>query len=102
MYIQVVNFQLEDLSETEYRVHCSQVAPAFAELPGLVSKVWLANREANTYGGVYTWADRRAMEEYRKSELFGAVAANAHLANVTSAGFGVLDEPTRVTNGLAA
>jgi quinol monooxygenase YgiN len=102
MHIQIVNFHLQDLSDAQYRAHCSAVAPAFAELPGLLSKVWLASREANTYGGVYTWADRTAMEEYRQSELFGALAANPGLVNVTSAGFEVLEDPTRVTHGLAA
>ena len=102
MHIQVVNFHLNDLSDAEYRALCDKAAPAVADVPGLISKVWLENRSTNTYGGVYTWEDREAMEQYRESELFGAVAANPHFAEVSSTDFGVLEGPTSVTRGLAA
>lgn len=101
MHIQIINFHLRDLSEAEYRAHCDEVAPAFAEVPGLISKVWLANRATNTYGGVYTWASREKMEEYAKGDLFKAVATNPNLAGITSIDFDVLEDPTSVTRGLA-
>jgi heme-degrading monooxygenase HmoA len=101
MHVQIVNFHLEGISEADFRAHCDEVAPAFAEVPGLISKVWLANRSTNTYGGVYTWASREAMEEFAKSDLFRAVATNPNLASITSTDFDVLEEPTSVTRGLA-
>jgi heme-degrading monooxygenase HmoA len=101
MHIQVINFHLNDLSEAEFRALCEEIAPAFGEVPGLISKVWLANPSTNTYGGVYTWERREAMEEFRKSELFSAVATNANFADITSLDFGVLENPTNVTRGLA-
>src|SRR5437868_11831143 len=72
MHIQIITFHLRGVSEPDYRALCDEVAPAFAEVPGLVSKVWLANSTTNTYGGVYTWASREAMETFAKSELFKA------------------------------
>ena len=57
MHIQVVNFHLNDLSDAEFRGLCDEVAPAFAEVPGLISKVWLENASTNTYGGIYTWEE---------------------------------------------
>ena len=101
MYIQVVNFQLNGLSEEEYTDLCTQLAPAIAALPGLISKVFLADRENNTYGGVYTWRDRQAMEDFTRTDIFNAVVTHPNLANITSKDFGVLEEPTRVTHGLA-
>jgi heme-degrading monooxygenase HmoA len=101
VHIQIINFHLKGIGEAEYRAQCDEVAPAFAELPGLISKVWLANRATNTYGGVYTWASREKMEEYAKSDLFKAVATNPNLAGITSIDFGVLEDPTSVTRGLA-
>jgi len=100
MHIQIINFHLKGVSEADFRALCDEVAPAFAEVPGLISKVWLANRTTNTYGGVYTWATREAMEEYAKSDLFKAVATNPNLADITSIDFDVLEEPTSVTRGL--
>ena len=101
MHIQIVNFQLKDLSEEDYVKSCEQEASAFAELPGLISKVWLANRETNTYGGVYTWQDRQAMENYTKSELFNSMTTDPNIVDITSKDFAVLEGPTRVTRGLA-
>jgi quinol monooxygenase YgiN len=101
MHIQVVNFNLHGMSATEYRHLCDELAPVFAEMPGLVSKVWLADEEANTYGGVYTWVDRAAMDAYLRSDVFSAVAANPSFANITSTDFEVLESPSRVTRARA-
>jgi heme-degrading monooxygenase HmoA len=101
MHVQVINFHLNGVGESDYRAVCDEVAPAFAEVPGLISKVWLANRATNTYGGVYTWAGREAMEEFAKSDLFKAVATNPNFAGITSIDFDVLEDPTSVTRGLA-
>jgi heme-degrading monooxygenase HmoA len=101
MHVQVIKFHLKDVSEDDFRAHADEAAPVFAVLPGLISKVWLANRATNTYGGLYTWASREAMEEYAKSDLFKAIATNPGLADVTSIDFDVLEEPTSVTRGLA-
>jgi heme-degrading monooxygenase HmoA len=102
MHIQIINFQLKDLSEDEYINLCEQVAPSFAAVPGLISKVFLADRETGTYGGVYTWQDRAAMEAFAGTDLFAAVANNPNLSGLTSRDFAVLDGPTAVTRGLAA
>jgi quinol monooxygenase YgiN len=102
MHIQVVNFHLRDLSDARFREICDDIAPAFAEVPGLHAKVWLANPAANRYGGVYTWASREAMQDYLQSDLFHAVATNPNFVDVTSADFEVLEGPTGVTHGLAA
>ena len=51
MHIQVINFNLEGINRAEYEVVCEELAGAFAALPGLISKHWLADKENNTYGG---------------------------------------------------
>ncbi len=100
MHVQIVNFRLEGIGEEDYRRHCEAIAPAFANLPGLVSKTWLANPDTNTYGGVYVWRSREAMEDYKKTDIYKGMLANPHLDGVTSKAFGVLENPTRVTSGL--
>ena len=69
MAIQVVNFNLEGITHEEYTGAAKEVAPAFKELSGLRSKVWLSDEENNTYGGVYTWEDHHSMENYLNSCL---------------------------------
>ena len=102
MYIQIVNFNLKEMSEAEFRQLCDELAPTFAAVPGLQSKVWLADPATNTYGGVYTWQDRQAMQNYVQSDLFKAVATHPNFINITAKEFGVLEGPTRVTRGLIA
>ncbi len=70
MHIQIINFNLKDVSEEDYRNLCDQLAPKFADLPGLVSKAWLADSASNTYGGVYVWQDRESMVDFTKTDLF--------------------------------
>ena len=99
MHIQIVNFNLKDLSQENFDKLCDQLAPVWAEIPGLQKKVWLANAATNTYGGVYFWRDREAMETYAKSELFHDIATHPNLVNITSTDFTIIEGPTRVTHG---
>ena len=99
MHIQIVNFQLKGISEEDYRRQCEVIASAFANLPGLTSKTWLADPETNTYGGVYVWRDLQAMEDYTRTDLYKGILANPHFDNITVKDFAVLEDPTRVTRG---
>lgn len=101
MHIQIINFTLESISEEQYGAQVESIAPAFADLPGLVSKTWLANEETNTYGGVYVWQDREAMESYTKTDIYKGMAANPYFKDITVRDFAVLEGPTRITRGPA-
>jgi hypothetical protein len=97
-HIQIVTFQLAGLEPDAYRAHCEASAPVFAEIPGLRAKTWLANPSTNTYGGVYVWESREAMEDYIGGPIFGALLANPGIANVTTQDFGVLERATEITH----
>jgi quinol monooxygenase YgiN len=100
MHIQIVNFKLKDLSDADYRKAAAELANAFADVDGLLSKEWLANPGTNTYGGVYHWRDRAAMEAYATSELCRSVVNHPNLVEITSTDFEVIEEPTRTTRGV--
>lgn len=102
MHIQIINFRLKGITRRDYDALCEQVAPAFAALPGLISKVWLGDDQANTYGGVYTWRDRAAMEAFLKTDLFRTVATHPNLAEIVSRDFAVLEAPSAVTGAARA
>lgn len=99
MEIVIVNFSLDGMSEVEYEALCDEVAPAFAEVPGLVSKVWLADRADGVFGGVYTFEDATSVDSFLSSELFRGVGATPGLANISVRRFGTLARPTAVTRG---
>jgi hypothetical protein len=98
--ILVINFSLDGMTEAEYRNLCDEVAPAYAAVPGLVSKVWLADRANGVYGGVYTFENGAVLDAFSASQL-GQVAAIPGLTNVSIQRFEVLAEPNAVTRGLA-
>jgi heme-degrading monooxygenase HmoA len=102
MHIQIVSFNLREMSHADYEAFGAKVAPAFAEVPGLLSKTWLADEASNTYGGVYFWASKAAMEDFFQTDLFRAVVNNPNLANLTSKDFVVLDTPGRATRSFGA
>jgi hypothetical protein len=99
MKIQIVTFQLDGIDEEAYNHVCDEMAPAFAAVPGLQAKLWLADRDTNTYGGVYVFSDADAQAAFAGSDLFAAVASNPNLAGVTSRAFNVLPGPTAMTGG---
>ena len=96
-HIQVVTFQLAGLGADAYRAHCEASAAALTEIPGLHAKAWLANPSTNTYGGVYAWESREAMQAYVSGPIFGALRANPGMAHVTTRDFSVLERPTEIT-----
>ena len=99
MHIQVVNFNLEGLSHEDYSNAATDLAPAFNEVKGLISKVWLSDEENNVYGGIYTWENLQNMNDYINSSFYDEVLGNnPSFVNITSKAFEVLDGPTRITN----
>jgi len=84
-YIQVINFNLEGITHDDFNGIANEVAPNFASLPGLISKVWLSDEENNTYGGVYSWESQETCEAYRSGELYaGALANNPNFVNLST------------------
>jgi hypothetical protein len=101
MQILIVNFNLDGLTEEQFASSADQLAPAFAAVPGLISKVWLADSAEGTYGGVYAFESENAVDDYLQSDLFAGIGATPGLVNISVRRFGVLEGPTRVTRGLA-
>ncbi|WP_018639123.1 YdhR family protein [Parafrankia elaeagni] len=99
MHVQIVTFHLDGLDEASYRNHVDTIAPTFAGLRGLRSKVWLGDTGTNTYGGVYLWDDEASMRAYQNGEIFAGLRANPAMADVVSRDFAVLRAPTEITRG---
>ena len=100
MELLIINFELTGCTEVEYRSICDQIAPSFAAVPGLDSKVWLSDPTNGIYGGVYYFVNAGALDAFLRSELFAQVGAMAQLTNISVRRFGVIDGPTHVTRGV--
>ena len=97
MVVQIVQFRLVGIDPAEYAAMAERIAPAFASLPGLIAKVWLADPGEDTYGGVYLWADRAAAEAYAEGELLAGARGNPAFADFRSSILDTLDAPTALT-----
>ncbi len=97
MHVQVVTFQLNGISEDQYHEACEAETDTFANMPGLLAKIWLRNPEANNYGGLYLWRDQDAFERYAEGEVFEALRNDPALKDVTSADFAVFADLTKAT-----
>lgn len=100
MHIQVINYNLKDITVEEYERTCNQLAWGFTNVEGLNKKYWLKNSSENIYGGIYVWADKSYMEAFAQTELFNTIGTHPNLDNIKYTDFGVIEHPTRVTRGL--
>ena len=100
MHIQIITFSLDGISRSKYEHVCNDLAQTFADVPGLISKHWVANDDTNTFGGVYMFEFKAAYEGLIGSELFAAVGGNPALANFSSKYFGVIEGSTRMTRDI--
>ena len=91
MHLQIVTFELAGIAPERYRARVEELRPVFETLPGLEAKAWLAAPEVNTYGGVYTWRDRAAMDAYLTGGLFAALRDDPVFAAVRSQDFAILE-----------
>lgn len=102
MYARIVTFRLDGLTGADYRQLATDVAPAFTEWPGLLAKVWIADDDAGTYGGIYLFADRPAADRSRATDLFRSMAANPAFVDLSVHELDVLAEPTAITAAVLA
>jgi hypothetical protein len=99
MYTRIVTFHLAGVSADDYLTVAEDAAASFAEWPGLISKLWLADHHSNTYGGIYVFESPAAAAASRDTELFQTMAANPAFVDVTITEFTILPGPTATTGG---
>ena len=97
MHVQVVTFALKGVTEEEYHEGCKDETSVFADLPGLIAKIWLRNPAANRYGAVYLWADKASQLGYVQGEVFQSIQNDPSLADVRSDDYEVYDDLTALT-----
>jgi hypothetical protein len=102
MHILLVTFQLDGMAPDDLAQMSEEFASHLVGTPGLISKVYLTNPATNTYGGLYTWQDRGAMEQYLQSDLIAMVKHHPQITNIIITDYGVQEGPTRINKGWPA
>jgi len=101
MQAQIITYRLADISQAEYLKQMVEPdAPALSKVPGLISKVWLADEAKNTFGGFYLWENKTAMQDFMNSDLVKGVVSRPFVKDVSSVDFEVNQTASRITRGL--
>ncbi len=101
MHAQLITYQLNNISQADYLKRMVEPdAPILAKVPGLISKVWLADEGKNTFGGFYLWENKTAMENFMHSDLVKAVVSRPFVEHVASVDVEVNQQASLITRGL--
>jgi hypothetical protein len=99
MQILIITFKLVGLDDAAYRQHATALAPRFLQVPGLLSKTWLADEARHTYGGIYLFQDEASRQQYLESDIVRDMQANPLFAEVSVRTFGTVEAATAITGG---
>lgn len=79
MYVQFVKFG-SGLKDDDVLRTMEERAPQFRALPGLVQKYYVHEPETGEYAGIYIWESRKALDEFRNSELARSIPSAYEVA----------------------
>jgi hypothetical protein len=94
-----VNFDL-DFSKNEPIDKTLERARKFADVPGLIWKIWLRDENSGRGGGLYLFEDRSSAEAWAKGRFETMTQRMPWSANVTFEYFDVDEELSTITGGL--
>lgn len=104
----VVTFKTH-ASQEQFTAATAEHVPLFAELDGLLAKIWINDPESETYGGIYLFRDRAALDAYLESGVFQSILAEKNFEGTSWRSYEVLDELTagtqpgiQIVSGVAA
>lgn len=93
-----VNFKLK-ISSGEYREAVSSLASEFANVKGLIWKIWILNEEENEAGGIYFFSDDDALSAYLNGPLAAQIKSHPAFTDMGVKDFEVMTETTKITRG---
>jgi quinol monooxygenase YgiN len=97
MHALFVNFTVPEKSPDEVIELFRPVVPSFANLPGNLAKIWLADTAAGRYGALYLWRDHEDMDTYMASDLWRAVQDDPALTDFEIRDYTVIEPFTKET-----
>ncbi|PVZ14816.1 YdhR family protein [Actinomycetospora cinnamomea] len=103
MYVQLITFRLDGMDPAEFASLCDTIAPEYADVPGLISKIFVADPDdPEAFGGVYLWRAREDAEIYTREGLAQVLVNSPQFTDFGSRILRVVPGPTAVTGGPVA
>jgi Putative mono-oxygenase ydhR len=94
MLVTKYNFSV---SLEEYKAMTSQLAPAFADVPGCIWKIWLFDEAKKEGGAIYLFKDEDSLQNFTSSPLVAAVLSHPALTNFDLRVTDILEEVSAIT-----
>jgi hypothetical protein len=87
-----------NVSSEEFESMASELAPAFADVPGCVWKIWLIDRPKNEAGAIYLFKDDDSLQNFKSSPLVASVLSHPALSNFDLKERDILAEVSELTH----
>lgn len=92
----IVTFKT-DASKEAFTAATEGHTPVFTDVDGLLAKIWIVDPESATYGGIYLFRDRAALDAYLESALFKSILAEPSFEGASYRRYQVIEELTAKT-----
>jgi hypothetical protein len=99
MHALLVTYGLNGRTACEHAELCEALAPAFAAVPGLVSRTPLENPAVGRYGAFYVFETKGAFDRFVAGELYAATDGAQGLASHTTHDFSIPSRTPRPASG---
>ena len=93
-----VNFKFNVTGE-QYTQAVSALADAYAEVPGLIWKIWIINETESEAGGIYYLEDEASLKALLEGPLTAQVVSHPALSDFSVKHFDVMEDITTITRG---
>ena len=97
MHILVINFNAETTPD-QFNDLVKEDAPIFAAIDGLIHKNFIFNHEKKTYGGVYMFESKSALNAYLDSDIYKSIVRNPDWSNHLIRHYEVHSEASEIQN----
>ena len=99
MHALLVTYGLNGTTPCEHAELREALAPAFAAVPGLVSRTPLENPTAGRYGAFYVFEAKGAFDRFVASELYAATDGAPELISRAASDFSIPSRAARRASG---
>ncbi len=93
-----LNFNFS-VSKEEYEQAVSPLADKFANVPGLIWKIWILNAEKSEAGGIYLFENQASLDEFLAGSLAKTVTGHPALSDFSVKQFEIMKDITETTRG---
>jgi len=93
-----INFNFS-VSSDEYAQAANSLVNDFANLPGLIWKVWTLNEDQSEAGGIYMFESQTYLDEFLAGPLAKTVTTHPALSNFSVKQFTIMEDLTEKTRG---